>query len=111
MAATAGDPTPTERPWCRCHFAESDVSKVLCAVFEDRGEVTEMARVPVGTSSCGWRMPAVGGDRATLLQRRRNRHQSHERWRPVRYFRLAGTAKMPETVEMVDTVPAGFAGY
>ncbi len=111
VAATAGDPTDGAA-LVPLSLAESDVSKVLCAVFEDRGEVTEMATGPGGdivvrlADAC--RRVEIGrrfyNDAAIATRAMRG-------WRPVRYFRLAGTAKMPETVEMVDTVPAGFAGY
>ncbi len=93
-------------------LAESDLSQALGAVFADRADVAGMVELPGGEvvvrlgDAC--RRVEIGRrfyNDAVLATR------GMRGWRSVRWFRLAGTATMPETVEMVDSVPAGFAGY
>lgn len=93
------------------YLAESDLSTVLAAVFSDPVEVDEIVAAPGGevverlADACqrvqiGRRFynDAVNGTRSV--------RQSLV----VRTFHLQGTAAMPETVEMVDAPPPGFAG-
>ncbi|TXH42452.1 MAG: hypothetical protein E6Q90_09410 [Actinobacteria bacterium] len=93
------------------YLAESDLSAVLAAVFSDPLEVDEIIAAPGGEAverladACrrvqiGRRFynDAVNGTRAV------------RQGIVVRTFHLQGTAPMPETVEMIDTLPAGFAG-
>ncbi len=109
-AVTAVDATsPTDR--VGTFLAESDLTAVLATVFADPLEVDEIIAEPGGevlarlADAChrveiGRRFynDAVLGTRA-----QRNRQI-------VRVFRLQGRAAMPETVEMSDTAPEGFAG-
>lgn len=92
-------------------LAESDLTGVLCAVFADAGEVDVIVAEPGGdmvvrlADSC--RRVQIGrrfyNDAVHSTRTMRSR-------RLVRLLRLAGTAPMPESVEMVDTVPPGFVG-
>jgi hypothetical protein len=93
------------------YLAESDLTAVLAAVFADPAEVDEIVADP-------------GGDLVIRLADACHRVEMGRRFyndavamtrtqrtRPlVRWFRLAGTAAMPQTVEMADAAPEGFAG-
>lgn len=93
------------------YVAESDLSTVLSNVFSDPAEVAEIVTEPGGelvlrlADSC--RRVEIGRrfyNDAVYSTR------SMRSWPVVRTFRLQGRAAMPETVEMVDTPPDGFAG-
>lgn len=91
--------------------AESDLTKVLSAVFADPQEVDEMVDEP-------------GGEVVTRLADACRRVEFGRRFyndavfatramrsRPVvKLFRLQGSAAMPETLEMSDAPPPGFLG-
>ncbi len=93
------------------YLAESDLTAVLAAVFSDAAEVDEIVAEPGGeiiaklADSC-YRVE-IGrrfyNDAVLTTRTQRNRQI-------VRIFRLQGRAAMPETVEMADAPPEGFAG-
>jgi hypothetical protein len=101
--------TPTDR--VAFYLVESDLTAVLGAVFTDPAEVDEIVAEP-------------GGDVVARLADACHRVEIGRRFyndavlatrsmreRPlVRWFRLQGTAEMPETVEMAASAPDGFAG-
>ena len=91
--------------------AESDLTSVLGAVFADADDVDAMVAEPSGevivrlADSC--RRVEIGrrfyNDAVFATREMRKR-------RMVRWFRLQGTAALPEPFEMNDAVPTGFAG-
>lgn len=91
--------------------AESDLTVVLGAVFSDVGEVDEMVAEPggevIGRLADACRRVEIGrrfyNDAVFATREMRRR-------RAVRWFRLQGTAMLPEPFEINDAFPAGFAG-
>lgn len=91
--------------------AESDLSSVLGAVFSDVEDVDAVIAEPggevVGRLADACRRVEIGrrfyNDAVFATREMRKR-------RMVRWFRLQGTAHLPEPFEMNDSVPAGFAG-
>jgi len=91
--------------------AESDLTAVLGAVFADADEVDEMVAEPggevIGRLADACRRVEIGrrfyNDAVFATREMRRR-------RAVRWFRLQGTAALPEPFEMNDVFPAGFAG-
>lgn len=91
--------------------AESDLTSVLGAVFGDADDVDAMVIEAggevVGRLADACRRVEIGrrfyNDAVFATREMRNR-------RMVRWFRLQGTAGLPEPFEMNDAVPAGFAG-
>ena len=91
--------------------AESDLTAVLGAVFADIDEVDEMVAEPggevIGRLSDACRRVEIGrrfyNDAVFATREMRRR-------RAVRWFRLQGTAALPEPFEMNDTLPAGLVG-
>lgn len=91
-------------------LAESDLTQVLVAVFEDREQVAEIAALPDGEEmmeelqsatrrvemSRRFLNDAVRACRAVRVQRF------------VRWFRLAGHTPWPNSFEMDDLPPTGF---
>jgi hypothetical protein len=91
---------------------ESDLTRALAAVLGSREDVEALSSTEVGAELVDSLAGAVhrtemsrrfynDAVRATLQVRRQ---------RLVRWFRLAGSAPWPRTVEMDDTIPAGLAG-
>lgn len=107
--ANVDQSTPADR--VGFYLVESDLTAVLAAVFADPAEVDEIIAGP-------------GGDLVAKLADACHRVEMGRRFYNdavlatrnmrgrilVRWFRLQGTAAMPETVEMADSVPDGFAG-
>lgn len=91
--------------------AESDLTSVLGVVFGDVDDVDAVVAEPggevVGRLADSCRRVEIGrrfyNDAVFATREMRKR-------RMVRWFRLQGTAVLPEPFEMNDTVPAGFAG-
>lgn len=91
--------------------AESDLTSVLGVVFNDVDDVDMVVAEPggevVGRLADACRRVEIGrrfyNDAVFATREMRKR-------RMVRWFRLQGTAELPEPFEMNDTVPAGFAG-
>lgn len=91
--------------------AESDLTSVLGAVFSDVDDVDAVVAEPggevVGRLADACRRVEIGrrfyNDAVFATREMRKR-------RTVRWFRLQGTAALPEPFEMNDAVPAGFAG-
>ncbi len=91
--------------------AESDLTSVLSVVFGDIADVDSMVAEPggevVGRLADACQRVEIGrrfyNDAVFATREMRKR-------RMIRWFRLQGTAALPEPFEMNDTVPAGFAG-
>lgn len=91
--------------------AESDLSSVLGVVFHDVDDVDAMVAEPggevVGRLADACRRVEIGrrfyNDAVFATREMRKR-------RMVRWFRLQGTAALPEPFEMNDAIPTGFAG-
>lgn len=93
------------------YLAESDLTAVLATVFADPAEVDEIIAEPGGdvvarlADAC--HRVEIGrrfyNDAVLSTKAQRNRQI-------VRIFRLQGHAEMPQTVEMSDAAPEGFAG-
>ncbi len=93
------------------YVAESDLTKVLAAVFDDPAEVDVVVHEPGGdvfirlADAC--RKVQIGrrfhNDAVSATRSMRSRPL-------VRTFRLQGHAQMPLMVEMDDSPPRGFAG-
>jgi hypothetical protein len=88
---------------------ESDLSKALVAAFPD----TDGTRELTGQPGAGELLAELGAACRRLEMARRFHNDTvattralRHRWR-VRWFRLAGRAVMPETVEMDTTAPVG----
>lgn len=91
-------------------LAESNLTQVLAAAFDDPGSVTELTAVPGGEE--------LVADLESTTRRvqlsRRFLNDAVRACRDVRYqwfvrvFRLAGHTPWPQTFEMDDTPPAGF---
>lgn len=90
--------------------AESDLTAVLVAAFEDPEDVAELRATPVGDALAD-ELDAVTR-RVELSRRFLNDGVRATRDvmdnRLVRWFRLAGHATAPQTFEMLDTPPTGF---
>lgn len=101
------DDDPQGRRWLR----ESDLTGVLCEVFDDRYEVAEVMRLPGGADL----LAALAGvsRRVELTRRFLNDGvracRAVRTHRTVRWLRLAGRTPWPETVEMDDTPPTGLS--
>ncbi|MDQ1250867.1 MAG: hypothetical protein QG597_5247 [Actinomycetota bacterium] len=101
--------TPDDR--VAFYLVESDLTAVLGAVFADPAEVDEIVAEPGGdvvlklADAC--HRVEIGrrfyNDAVLATRSMRERYL-------VRWFRLQGTAAMPQTVEMADSAPDGFAG-
>lgn len=91
--------------------AESDLTSVLGAVFSDVEDVDAVVAEPggevVGRLADACRRVEIGrrfyNDAVFATREMRKRLM-------VRWFRLQGTAALPEPFEINDAVPAGFAG-
>lgn len=87
--------------------AESDLTKVLVAVFGDDEAVTELRTDPLRAEAidelgrASWRAAYARRSHNAVVRSAQQRH----RHRLVRWFRLAGHAPMPQTVEFDDTIP------
>lgn len=93
----------------RC-LAESDLTQVLAAAFEDAEDVAECAQMPGGDEL----MSDLESTTRRVELSRRFLNDAVRACRDVRYqwivrvFRLAGHTPWPEPFEMDDTPPAGF---
>jgi hypothetical protein len=88
---------------------ESDLSKALVAAFP----ATDGTRELIGQAGAGELLAELGASCRRVEMARRFYNDTvattralRGRWR-VRWFRLAGRAAMPETVELDTTAPAG----
>jgi len=88
---------------------ESDVTKAVGVVFGSRQDVEEFCRSARGAELIDVLSGTV--HRAELSRRFYNDAvracRAVRRQRLVRWFRLAGSAEMPNTVEMDDQIPGG----
>lgn len=91
-------------------LAESNLTQVLGAAFDDPESVTELASVPGGQDL----MVDLESTTRRVELSRRFLNDAVRACRDVRYqwfvrvFRLAGHTPWPQTFEMDDTPPAGF---
>ena len=92
-------------------LAESDLTRALGAAFADRDDVAALREAPAG-------QPAADALEASCrrVQLARRFHNDAvracvalRRRRLARWFRLAGHTPWPETVELDDRMPEGFA--
>lgn len=91
---------------------ESDLTAALGAAFAEKPWVDDLAGDPAGEELVNRLAGACHG-----VQYARRFHNDAVRacrsvrlQRKTRWFRLAGSAEMPQSVEMADSVPAGLAG-
>lgn len=88
--------------------AESDLTRVLLAAFDDPEETAELRADPVRADALEdlgracWRANYARRSHNAVVRSAQDRHRSLL----VRTFRLAGYAPMPQTVEFDDTIPA-----
>lgn len=88
--------------------AESDLTRVLVAAFDDAEAVAELRTDPVCADALEdlgracWRAKYARRSHNAVVRSAQERH----RHLLVRVFRLAGHAPMPQTVEYDDTIPA-----
>lgn len=90
--------------------AESEMTRALCAVFDDREVVEEIVRESPEISHVFTDL-AHACRRVELARRFHNdavgAAQLLHRRPLVRYFRLAGHTELPTAIDLDDTVPAG----
>lgn len=103
-ARLATDADPLDRA-----LAESDLSKALSAVLDSRGDVDDLRELDGGELLDEL---AAACSRVALSRRFLNDGvracRQLRRQRLVRWFNLAGRTPWPETVELDDSLPAGF---
>lgn len=93
-------------------LAESNLTRVLAALFDDPEEVAAMRQMPGGTELADELDTAT---RRLAMSRRflndgARANRDVRKQRMVRLFRLAGTSAPPESFEFDDQPPRGFGG-
>jgi hypothetical protein len=92
---------------------ESDMSRDLREVFADPEAVAQLCQVPDGAELVGDLAAACNG--VAMSRRFLNDGVQAARLlrsgRLVRFFRLAGHAPMPQTIEMDDEIPPALTAY
>ncbi len=107
MTARAGSGSPLDRAQ-----HESDLTRAITAALGSNEDVESLASTPEGPELVE---SLSGAIHRTAMSRRFYNDavracRAVRRQRLVRWFRLAGSAPLPQTVEMDDQIPPGFEG-